>query len=183
MASTKIAATLAVMPTLFTKRNLSPPNFFTMPLKKEIKNLPFYTVKKGQHSFQVDSAQILSSRDSAAIFRFYFNQFEEIEVVESFYALFLNRRNMPIGVSKISQGGICGTVVDMKIIAKIAVDCLASGVIICHNHPSGSWIPSKSDVEMTQKLDGALLLLDTKLLDHIILTADGYYSFADEGKM
>ena len=90
---------------------------------------------------------------------------------------------MPIAVSKIAQGGICGTVVDMKIIAKMAVDCLASGVIICHNHPSGSLMPSQSDVEMTQKLNGALLLLDTKLLDHIILTADGFYSFADRGKM
>jgi DNA repair protein RadC len=154
-----------------------------MPLKKEIKNLPFYTVKKGQHSFEVDSAQILSSRDSAAIFRFYFNQFEEIEVVESFYALYLNRRNMPVAVSKISQGGTCGTVVDIKIVAKMAVDCLASGVIICHNHPSGSCIPSKSDIEMTQRLNGALQLLDTKLLDHIILTIDGYYSFADEGEI
>ena len=154
-----------------------------MPLKKEIKNLPFYTVKKGQHSFEVESAQIISSRDSAAIFRFYFKEFEEIEVVESFYALYLNRRNMPVAVSKISQGGICGTIVDIKIIAKIAVDCLASGVIICHNHPSGSWIPSKSDIEITERSKGALQLLDTKLLDHIILTADGYYSFADEGKI
>jgi len=154
-----------------------------MRLKKEIKNLPFYTIKKGQHSFPVESAQILSSRDSAAIFRFYFKEFEELEVFESFYALYLNRRNMPVGISKISQGGISGCVVDTKIVAKVAVDSLASGVIICHNHPSGNWMPSKSDHDMTKKLKSALELLDVKLLDHIILTADGYYSFADENQI
>ena len=163
--------------------NFLPPNLLPMPLRKDIKNLPFYAVKKGQNSLQVESAQILSSRDSAAIFRWYYDQFEEIEVVETMYALFLNRRNMPVGMSKISQGGICSTIVDVKIIAKIAIDTLASSVILCHNHPTGCAIPSRHDDEITKKVKEALALLDTDLLDHIILTKSGYMSYADESKI
>ena len=81
---------------------------------------------------------------------------------------------------KISQGGISGTVVDTKIIAKYCVDTLCSAVILAHNHPSGNLNPSTQDIKITRKIKEGLELLDVKVLDHVILTSDSYYSFADE---
>jgi DNA repair protein RadC len=154
-----------------------------MALRKALKTLPFYTVKKGEQALDITPKQVLSSKNSEEVFRQYFNVYEEIEVAESFYALYMNRRNVPVGIYKVGQGGICGTTVDIKLICKVALDCLASSVIICHNHPSGETTPSKNDIDVTNRIKIALLLLDTKLLDHIILTKNSYLSFADEGKM
>lgn len=100
---------------------------------------------------------------------------------EECWALFLNRRNELISKDKMSSGGVTGTVVDTRIILKKAVEKLASGLILCHNHPSGNLRPSQSDRALTKKLSGACELIDMKLLDHLIVTANGYYSFADEG--
>ena len=82
---------------------------------------------------------------------------------------------------KISQGGISGTVTDVRIIMKKAVENLASGLIVCHNHPSGNNNPSESDIQITQKIREAGSLLDVQLLDHIIIAGSAYYSFADNG--
>ena len=88
---------------------------------------------------------------------------------------------MTIGYAKISQGGVAGTVVDTKIIAKYIADTLASGIIVCHNHPSGNIKPSEQDIILTQKIKQVAELLDSTLFDHIILTTDSFYSFADSG--
>lgn len=93
----------------------------------------------------------------------------------------MNRSNNTIGYAKISQGGVAGTVVDVKIIAKYAIDTLASSVILAHNHPSGNTQPSRADKDITQKIKDSLKLFDISVLDHIILTEDEYFSFADEG--
>jgi DNA repair protein RadC len=106
---------------------------------------------------------------------------DDIEVYESFFMLLLNRANKVVGYVKISQGGITGTVVDVKLMAKIIVDNLASGIIVCHNHPSGNTDPSAQDKAITKKIQGMCEFFDCNLLDHIILTADSYLSFADEG--
>ena len=106
---------------------------------------------------------------------------DDIGIFESFFILLLNRSNSTIGYAKISQGGITGTVVDIKIIAKYCVDSLASGVILAHNHPSGNLTPSPSDIAMTKKISEALKLLDTEVLDHIILTEESFYSLKEEG--
>lgn len=100
---------------------------------------------------------------------------------EEFWILFLNRSNKPMNRMKISQGGISGTVTDVRIIMKKAVECLASGLIVCHNHPSGNNNPSDSDIKITNKIRDAGSLLDVQLLDHIIIAGSGYYSFADNG--
>ena len=123
-------------------------------------------------------AKITSSKDAAKYARNFFQ--EDIEIYESFFMILLNRANNTDAYVKISQGGIAGTVVDLKLIAKYAIDCLASGVIVCHNHPSGTLFPSEQDKLITEKIKKALNLLDIKLLDHIILTKDGHFSFADE---
>jgi DNA repair protein RadC len=93
----------------------------------------------------------------------------------------LNRANETIGYAKISQGGITGTYVDKKIIAKYIIDSLASGVILAHNHPSGTLQPSEPDKRITKDIQQICSLLDTSILDHVILTAEGHYSFADDG--
>ena len=107
--------------------------------------------------------------------------FDDIEIFESFFLLLLNRSNTTIGYVKISQGGTAGTVVDLKIIAKYAVDSLASSVIIAHNHPSVNTTPSQQDIGLTKKCKQGLENLDIKLLDHLIMTDNNYLSFTDEG--
>lgn len=108
---------------------------------------------------------------------------DDLEIYESFFILLLDRSCNPIAWAKISQGGISGTSVDLRIILKYAIDVLASGVICAHNHPSGTLAPSNADIQVTNKLKAALETLEISLLDHLILTSNGYYSFGDEGKI
>jgi DNA repair protein RadC len=100
---------------------------------------------------------------------------------EEFWILLLNRSNCIIERMKISQGGISGTVTDVRIILKNALDKMASSIILCHNHPSGNLKPSESDISITQKLKEAGKLIDINIPDHLIVTNNGYYSFTDEG--
>ncbi len=100
---------------------------------------------------------------------------------EEFWILLLNRSNRIIEKKKISQGGVSGTVIDVKIILKHALENLASSIILCHNHPSGNKMPSKADDNITRKLVEGSTLLDIKVLDHIIIADTDYYSYADEG--
>jgi DNA repair protein RadC len=124
--------------------------------------------------------RITSSKDSAEYIRQFY--FDDIEIYESSFILLLNRQNKVLGYAKISQGGVTGTVIDPKIVCKYAVDSLATGIILAHNHPSGNTQPSSPDRDITCKLKSALSYFDIQLIDHIIITADaGYYSFADEG--
>ncbi len=100
---------------------------------------------------------------------------------EEFWILLLNRSNRVIERIRVSQGGIAGTVTDIRIILKHAVLNSASSIIVCHNHPSGNLQPSKSDRKITEKLVSAADLMEMKVLDHIIITDHTYLSFADEG--
>ena len=125
--------------------------------------------------------KITSSSSAAQYMRRFYG--DDIEIFESSFILLLNNQNLTIGYAKISQGGIVGTVIDSRLVAHYAVQVLATGVIICHNHPSGTLSPSDSDRFTTTKIKEGLKLLDIALLDHIILTKEGYYSFADEGKL
>jgi len=102
---------------------------------------------------------------------------------EEFWALFLNRSTYIIDRFKISQGGVSETIVDGKLIFKEAIACLASSVILCHNHPSGNILPSSNDDTVTFRIKAALERLDLQLLDHVILTDGKYYSYADEGRL
>jgi DNA repair protein RadC len=95
--------------------------------------------------------------------------------------MLLNRANKVLGIAQISQGGISGTVTDVRIILQYALKANASGIILCHNHPSGNTEPSESDLRITSKLKDAALVNDINLLDHLIITSEGYYSMADMG--
>lgn len=100
---------------------------------------------------------------------------------EEFWILLLNRGNLVIKAIPISQGGISGTVADAKIIFKYAIEHLASGIILAHNHPSGNLKPSQADIQLTKKLTESGRLMEIPVLDHIICTDHEYFSFADEG--
>lgn len=138
-----------------------------------------YTLSAKSMPFK--KTRITSSADSAKYIRNFYH--EDLIIYESVFILLLDRSNQTIGYAKISQGGVSSTVVDTKIILKYAVNSLASGVILAHNHPSGTLRPSDPDIHITNKVKEALKYMDSTLLDHIILTENGYYSFADEGRI
>lgn len=102
---------------------------------------------------------------------------------EELWAAFINRSGKLINKVKISQGGISETSADLRILLKAAIQSLASGIILCHNHPSGNLRPSQQDDMLTQRLQKAAKLIEISLLDHIILTESTYYSYADEGRL
>lgn len=100
---------------------------------------------------------------------------------EEFWLICLNRANKPISRIMISRGGVSGTVADIKLIFKNALEQLASSIIVCHNHPSGNLEPSKQDKALTAKIKEAGRVMDIPLLDHLIISDHNYYSFADNG--
>lgn len=100
---------------------------------------------------------------------------------EMFWVVYINRAHVVIKVQQISQGGVSGTLVDPKLIFKHALDHLASALIMVHNHPSGQLKPSEADIRLTKKLVTAGKLMEIPILDHLIFTNSGYFSFADEG--
>ncbi len=100
---------------------------------------------------------------------------------EEFWVLLLNRANRVIKKKRISEGGVSGTVADPKIIYKMALEDLASGIVVAHNHPSGNLTPSQSDIDLTKKLKEAGKFLEVQLVDHLIIAGQKYLSFADDG--
>ena len=127
-----------------------------------------------------DRVTIKSSRDVVNVVKELFNQ-DTISWVEEMYAVYLSRANDVIGSYQISKGGTTGTMCDPKVVFTTALNCNAHSIILTHNHPSGNLKPSSADHEITKKIKNASAFLDMQLLDHVIVTADGYYSFADEG--
>ena len=123
--------------------------------------------------------QINSSIDVYKVLQENWN-YEVIEFIEEFKVLLLNRANRVIGIVPISVGGTAGTIADPKVIYVSALKANAASIILAHNHPSGNLKASHADIELTKKLKNAGLFLDLPILDHIILTKDGFLSFADE---
>ena len=129
-----------------------------------------------------DRVKIVSSYEAFKIFKAQYD--DSIFFQESFYLMLLNRDNKVIGVTKLSSGGTAMAVVDIKYIMSAAFLANASGVILCHNHPSDNLVPSNNDAEMTKRVKEALRFLDIQIMDHLILgTGDEYYSFADQGAL
>ena len=102
---------------------------------------------------------------------------------EEFWCLFLNRSNKVLLKFKLSQGGLSGTVTDVRLLFRKALDVFASSMVLCHNHPSGNLQPSESDKSITQKIKDAGIIMDIQIIDHIIINEKDYYSFADNGIM
>ena len=120
---------------------------------------------------------ILNSAGSAGYFRPLLEDLQH----EEFWVLMLNRSNTVIDKFMVSQGGLAGTVIDIRIILKTAIEKLASSMILCHNHPSGNIKPSDADKTITRKIKEAATLMEISVLDHLIIGRDRYFSFSDEG--
>ena len=118
------------------------------------------------------NVKIRESHDAINMIRKFYG--DDIEQYESCFILLLNNANMTVGYAKISQGGVTGTVVDVRLIAKYAIDSLATGVIMAHNHPSGNLNQSEADSNVTKKVSNALKLFDITLVDSFIITKDDW---------
>lgn len=128
---------------------------------------------------EFEQKKIMSSNDVYYYAKQFY--FDDLLIYESSFIILINRARKVIGYAKISQGGVFGTSVDAKIVAKYAVESLCAGVFFIHNHPSGNVKPSIEDRQITDKLKKALSLFDINLVDSIIISDDSYYSFCDEG--
>ncbi|PHQ30041.1 JAB domain-containing protein [Leeuwenhoekiella nanhaiensis] len=128
-----------------------------------------------------DWVQVSSSAQAAEVL---FQNWDKrtMELQETFKIVLLNSSNKVKGICQISQGGIAGTLVDMRILFATVLKSLSVGLILAHNHPSGKLEPSKADIKLTNKIKKAASVFDIRLLDHLIFAPDGdYYSFSDNG--
>lgn len=127
---------------------------------------------------EMQSIQVTGPADAAVFAANFFE--DDINIYESCFIILLNRANKIIGWYKVSSGGLDATIIDKRIICKVAIDALSAGVILVHNHPSGEVKPSSADIKMTKEVKDCLKLFDVVLVDHIILSEKKYYSFTDE---
>jgi len=130
--------------------------------------------KKGS---EVNEYRITSSTDAYQVLEPHLADL----TTEQFWVMYLNRANIILGKEMMTKGGIAGTVVDKRVILKKAIEHQASGLVLAHNHPSGNLKPSQADLKLTTSLQAAAELMEMKVIDHIIITQTGYFSFADEG--
>ena len=128
---------------------------------------------------QVERKQVISSETACNILRPIIGDIE----VEEFWAIYLNQSNKVIRKERLSAGGITGTLVDVRLIMKGALLCNATGMIISHNHPSGNEKPSGDDNRITEQIKKAADTLNIRLLDHVIITSNTYYSYVDNGML
>ncbi|MFL0102008.1 JAB domain-containing protein [Tenacibaculum maritimum] len=139
-------------------------------------------VKVSYTTNNTEKLRITNSKTSYDVLLACWNK-NTLELQEEFKVLLLNRNNQVLGVYPLSKGGTASSIVDIKLLFSVALKCNTHGIILAHNHPSGSLTPSQSDKDITTKIINASKLLDVKILDHIIVTKDDYYSFADNGLM
>ena len=156
---------------------------FKIPLKMEKVYKGFIpeisiTLKRGAEH----KCKITGSKDAAELFRLFIDE-DTIECYEQSVVLYLNRANNTIGWFKVSQGGLAGTVIDVRLIFATGLGMLSTSMILCHNHPSGNLNPSEQDAKITRQVKEAGKILDMPILDHIIIAPNtkDYFSFADEG--
>lgn len=125
-----------------------------------------------------DRIKIAHSLDIANALRLFWPDYEHVEYA---YVILLNRNNQILGTYLLSKGGMNGTIMDVRVIFQVALKSNANSIVLSHNHPSGFLSASEADRNITKKIAEAGRMLDIPLLDHIILTEEGYLSFADEG--
>ena len=133
--------------------------------------------RRRNHSSALEMNKITGSNDVASYLRPLIGDLPH----EEFWALFLNRQNKVMDSRRLSQGGITGTVIDVRLVLQMALEKHATSLIFAHNHPSGNLEASEADRKITKQLKEAGMIMDIPLLDHLIITQGGYFSFADEG--
>lgn len=124
--------------------------------------------------------QVTRTQDCYDIFMHYWN-LDTIDLFEECKVLYLNRGNRAIQLLDVSKGGITGTIVDPRLILAVAVKIAACAIVLAHNHPSGNLKPSRADELLTEKIKYAAAVHDIRIIDHLVITRDAYFSFADEG--
>ena len=142
--------------------------------------VPEVKLRLNRSSIKKHFGKISESKEVAEFIRKVYKR-GEIELQEQFVVLYLNRANDIIGYYRHAIGGITGTVADVRIILAAALKSASTSIVIAHNHPSGNLRPSEADILLTRKIKESANTMDISVLDHIIVTKDGYYSFADEG--
>lgn len=125
--------------------------------------------------------QITDAKDVADYVRPFIS--ETLMAFETFMVIGLNRANNTVGWGIVSQGGLSNVLVDMRILMKMALDMCCSSIILCHNHPGGTLLPSAEDRALTRRVVSACELVDLRLLDHVIITKEGHYSFTEHGEL
>lgn len=136
----------------------------------------------GRRRLEVKSKEPFRIKSSQDVYKVMFPLMAELPH-EEFWVLYMSNANEMVYKWQVSKGGLTGTVVDKRLVFKYALYYHATGIILCHNHPSGLLHPSEADLQLTKKVQQAGEQLDIKLLDHVIVTHSGYYSFADEGQL
>lgn len=148
---------------------------------KEIINCAEVTVSYRNKQKVSERTKISSSTDAYFYLKPLFGM--ELELREKFFCLLMNQAAHVIAVFKVGEGGITATVADIRIILSVALATYSTSIIVAHNHPSGNTTPSNTDKELTNKLKAAANMMDIRVLDHLILTEETYFSFGDEGLM
>jgi DNA repair protein RadC len=151
-----------------------------MKMKKTLLNVA--EIEVAYNTGNTPKVKIMSADDAYEVLLSSWN-LETIELQEEFKILLLNRANEVLGVYPLSRGGITGTLVDQRLIFAVALKCNATGIIMCHNHPSGRLNPSEADISLTNSIAKSGALLEIKLLDHLIISKNSFFSFSNEGKL
>lgn len=138
-------------------------------------------ILKEVRNHAVPAVQIKDSTTIADFARAFYD--DDLTIYESAFVILLNHANKTIGWAKIGQGGICSTVVDVKLICKYAIESLSSAVVFVHNHPTGNTQPSGLDDTITRRIKDALKIMDVRLLDSVIITEESHYSYFDNGRL
>jgi len=132
------------------------------------------------HPFKSPKTKITNSNDAFICLKNNWN-LDTIELQEEFKILLLNRANEILGIHNLSKGGMTGTLVDIRLLFAVVIKSTACSFIMCHNHPSGNLKPSEADKRLFRKIKQAAEFLDVQVLDNLIISNEGYYSFTDEG--
>lgn len=135
---------------------------------------------KTREGAELEGGKIERGQDAFRFCRQFY--FDDINIFESFFIVMMKKTRV-IGWAKIAQGGLDCTTVDVRIVAKFAIDTLATAVVLCHNHPSGDLKPSSDDKALTQKIIQGLKIFNIKVFDHIIINEEDYYSFSENGML
>ena len=140
-------------------------------------------VSEIQISYYPSILEDFKVENSQKSFELFLAEWEQntLEMQEEVKLLLLNRNNRVLGIYSLAKGGLTACIVDVRIILSVALKCLATGIILVHNHPSGNLKPSQDDIKITEQLRDGCKLLNIQLLDHLIITRQDYFSFADEG--
>lgn len=136
----------------------------------------------GRRRQATEARQLPMFKRSIDIFNYIYPELADLPH-EEFYVIYTNKANKVLGHQRLSSGGLTGTVVDIKMVLKMGIELLASGVIAAHNHPSGNLKPSQADIDITKRLKEGCRVMEINLLDHIIIGDKNYYSFADSGEL